>query len=114
MMKITNRVSQADIYTEVIAAKSFWSRLKGLIGTKDLDGKAFYIPRCNWVHTFFMSMPIDVVYLDRKYRVRKIDYNLKPGRLARPVFSASSVIEISAGDAKRKNINMGDQLNVGS
>ncbi|MCB9073288.1 MAG: DUF192 domain-containing protein [Bdellovibrionaceae bacterium] len=94
-------------------AESFSKRLVGLIGTKQFKNSALWIPRCNWIHTFFMSIPIDVVYIDRQMTIRKIDHALPPWRLPFPVFSAASVIEMDAGMANKLNLQIGDKLDVG-
>ena len=63
-------------------ARSFAERAKGLIGTKDLlDGEGMLILGCNAVHTFFMSFPIDVTFLDREDRVVRVVRNVRPWRL---------------------------------
>ena len=62
-------------------ARSFRERAKGLIGTKSLpDGEGMLILHCNAVHTFFMSFPIDVTFLDRHDRVVKTVCGVKPWR----------------------------------
>lgn len=113
-MKLVNKTSNETLLQDVLVADSHKRRLIGLIGTKEFSEKAYYFPRCNWIHTFFMSIPIDVIYLDKKGLVKKIDYNLKPWRLPLPVFTARDVIEVAAGTAKAKNIKTGDELHVGN
>ena len=62
-------------------ARTFSERAKGLIGTKSLpDGEGMLILHCNAVHTFFMSFPIDVTFLDRQDRVVKVVRGVKPWR----------------------------------
>ncbi len=62
-------------------ARTFRERAKGLIGTKSLpDGEGMLILHCNAVHTFFMSFPIDVTFLDRHDRVVKTVRGVKPWR----------------------------------
>lgn len=114
MTKLVNKSSNETLFNEVFEATNFKSRLIGLIGTKKLSEKAYYFPRCNWIHTFFMSIPIDVIYLDKKGFVKKIDHNLQPWRMPLPVMSAHSVIEMAAGEAKARNIKTGDELHVGN
>lgn len=60
-------------------AVKFWDRLKGLIGSTPLPpGEGMLFPNCNAIHTFFMSYPIDVTFLDRHYQVVKVVKNVKP------------------------------------
>ena len=62
-------------------ARTLFERMKGLIGTKTLpDGEGMLILRCNSIHTFFMSFPIDATFLDRNDRVVKVVRNIRPWR----------------------------------
>lgn len=113
-MKLTNTSNQTHICSQVICANSFASKTKGLIGKKSFSDAALLIEGCNWIHTFFMSIPIDVVYVDHNFIVKKIQNDLKPWRLPAPVFSASQVLELPAGLANEKQIKVGDALHVGN
>lgn len=114
MAKLINKSKTITLIEELSIAKSFASRAKGLIGTKTLNTKqGLWFPKCNWIHTFFMSMPIDVIYLDKTMTVKKLEKNLKPWKLAAPVFKADSVVEVSAGFINQTNIEVGDHLDVG-
>ena len=63
-------------------ARTFFERAKGLIGVKSLPpGEGLLILRCNSIHTFFMSFPIDAVFLDRNDNVVKAVRNIRPWRL---------------------------------
>ena len=60
-------------------ARTLFARIKGLIGTKHLPpGEGMLILRCNAIHTFFMSFPIDATFLDRNDRVVKVVRNIRP------------------------------------
>ena len=52
----------------IIIAKSFFKRLIGLMGKKDINYGMFF-PKCNSIHTFFMKENIDVVGLDENNEV---------------------------------------------
>lgn len=75
----------------VKTARGLIARTRGLIGSD--GGYALLIPKCNWIHTFFMSYPIDVFYLDPGGRVVK-NLMVKPGKFTRPVRGAVAVLEI--------------------
>jgi len=78
----------------VRVARGLIARTRGLIGS---DGSfALLIPRCNWIHTWFMSYPLDVYYLDRRGEVVK-KVTVAPGRFTRPVRGATAVLEVPAG-----------------
>jgi len=64
-----------------MVASTFAERAKGLIGVKSLPpGEGLLIPRCNAIHTFFMSMTIDATFLDREDNVVKIVRGIRPWR----------------------------------
>ena len=114
MATLFNQSKQKEIISHLSVADTFSTRAVGLIGTKTMDkNKAVYFPRSNWIHTFFMSMPIDVIYVDKKMKVKKLQPNLKPWRWPAPVFSAHSVIELAAGTIKNDFVELGDTLYVG-
>ena len=80
-------------------AKTLWERMKGLIGTKRLPpGEGLLILRCNAIHTFFMSFPIDAIFFDRSDRIVKVVRDVRPWRLfVWGGFRAVQVLETAAG-----------------
>jgi uncharacterized protein len=98
------------IIGNVKAAESFFSRAKGLIGSKKPDEDfCLFIPRCGAVHTFFMSFPIDVAGVDRDNRVTGLKKNMKPFRFF-AAGGASAIYEFAEGTAERNGIKKGDVL----
>jgi len=88
------------------------ARRKGLLGREGLaPGEALLIVPCEGVHTFFMRFAIDVVFIDRKKRVRKIRSNM-PRRRMSFCLRAHSTIELPAGRAAQTNTQPGDQLEI--
>ena len=62
-------------------ARTLFERIRGLIGTKSLPkGEGMLILRCNSIHTFFMSFPIDATFLDRDGNRVKVVRNIRPWR----------------------------------
>lgn len=67
---------------KVMIARTFAERSRGLIGRpKPPPGEGLLILRCNAIHTFFMSYPIDAVFLDRDDRVVREVRGIKPWRM---------------------------------
>jgi len=62
---------------------------------------------CPAVHTAFMRFPIDVVFVDREGRVRKIVRGLAPWRISASL-GAYAAIEFTAGD--ERDLVPGDRL----
>ena len=85
-------------------------RRTGLLKHSHLaPGDGLWIKPCESVHTFFMKFAIDLVYLDRKLRVRKVRHAVPPWRLS-ACLTAHSILELPAGTAKQTSTQAGDQL----
>lgn len=82
-------------------------RLRGLIGRPaPAAGTAWLFARCRAVHTLGMRYPIDVVFVDRAYRVCRVVPALAPGRMAASL-RARHVLELRAGEAARLGLMPG-------
>ena len=84
-------------------ARTFRERARGLIGTKTLaPGEGLLIEKCNAIHTFFMSFPIDAYFLDDGNRVIKTVKMIRPWSfLVWGGWRAKKVLEVaSRPDAK--------------
>ncbi len=94
-------------------ANTFFTRFKGLMGVASLQkGDGLLIIPGNSIHTHFMRFPIDVLYLDKTWRVVAIDENMKPWRIGRIHRNAHSVLELPAGMVAATDTQVGDQLEV--
>ena len=101
---------QEKILENLLCATTLWLRLRGLLGRQPLtEDVGMLISPCNSVHTFGMSYPIDVVFLNKKNEVIKIVHDMRPFTIG-GTFKANQVIEFKAGYVKRKNIKNGDVL----
>lgn len=94
-------------------ADNFFDRLVGLIGRDHLEsGRGLMIVPCNSVHMLFMRFSIDVVFIDKNFRIKKIALNLKPWFGFAFCFGAWAVIEMNVGDVDRLGLSVGQTLNV--
>ena len=83
---------------------------KGCLGRNGAGpGEGLWIVPCESVHTFGMRFAIDLVYLDRQHRIRKIRRNVAPWRLS-ACLTAHSVIELASGAVQGQNVQRGDQI----
>jgi uncharacterized protein len=97
---------------EVRWARTFAERSKGLIGSPPLTpGQALVIEPATQVHTFRMSYPIDVVFVDRDWRVRHVVRKMAPRRMSKFVFGSRFVIE-TASEALPDEVVEGAQLRL--
>jgi uncharacterized membrane protein (UPF0127 family) len=79
----------------VVRADTFWQRARGLGGRADMPrDEALLIPRCRSVHTFTMRFPLDLIWLDGRGRVVRVDLGVPPRRL-RSCFHARAVLELA-------------------
>lgn len=91
-------------------ADCFFSRLAGLLFLPPLQpGHGLLLVPCASVHTAFMAYAIDVVFLDRAGRIRKIVPCLKPWRIA-AFLGAYQTLELAAGEAARLGLVAGVSL----
>ena len=87
-------------------------RRTGLLKHERLEpGQGLWIVPCESVHTFFMKFPIDLVYVDKRNRVRKVRHAVAPWRMSACLL-AHSVIELPAGTAEQSGTQAGDELAV--
>jgi uncharacterized protein len=99
-------------------AESMAAQSRGLLGRDGLDsgaGMLFegsgFLPLM-WMHMFFMRFAIDIVFLDKTNRVRRINHSLKPWRVSSMVFGARRALELEAGAAIRSGTAQGDQVEL--
>ena len=102
-----------SIVEKIVNADTWQMRTKGLIGRSKLgSGEGLLIPNCKAIHTWFMRFAIDVVFMDRNYRVMKTVSGLKPFRLSFGGRSAQHVLELSADAINSAQVRIGDVLNA--
>jgi len=110
-----NRTRHAYLATRLIIAGTHWSRLRGLLGTdaeEFVAGNGLWIVPCRGVHTFAMSFPIDVLYLNGSKVVVHVEENLKPWRMARISLQAASVLELPSQSLRSSGTMVGDEIEI--
>lgn len=112
---VFNRTRQAFLVSKLRVADTHWARLCGLIGQGSStfrSGAGLWIVPSHGVHTLFMRMPIDVVYLDDERTVVHIEENVAPWRLAPMLTQAVSVLELPAHTVYETGTQVGDTLEI--
>jgi uncharacterized protein len=108
---VRNATRDKVLATKAAEATSFGSRFMGLMGQEELPvGHALHIVPCSSIHTFFMKIPIDAVFLDPAHKVVKVLGTMAPWRMSAVYFGAHSVLELPAGVAAASGTVEGDQL----
>jgi len=77
----------------LIDCKSFFSRFKGFMLTKNID-KALLFNNCNSIHTFFMKKNIDVILCNKDNETLYYYNNLSPNKIILPKKNVSKVFEL--------------------
>ncbi len=113
-VRISNLTRQTELARCVDVADHGARRRKGLLGRETLSaGEGLWIVPCEAVHTFGMQFPIDLVYLDRDKRVKKVRNDVPPWRIS-ACLSAHSVLELASGSIRRTQTKPGDRLEFSS
>ncbi len=93
-------------------ANNVAKRMVGLLNRKSLaPGEGLLLDRCYGVHTFFMRFPIDVLFLDKDYRVIRAVRALPPWRTC-AVKQSMYVLELPAGQIEHSQTTAGDQIQL--
>src|SRR5690242_9913395 len=109
-LKISNLTRQTEVASCAEVADTAAKRNKGLLGRTGLpSGGGLWIVPCESVHTFFMKFAIDLVYIDRNKKVKKVRRRVGPWRLS-ACLSAHSILELPAGTVENTQTQRGDQL----
>jgi len=114
MLIVYNENRQCHLMVRGRAATNFWTRGKGLIGSPPLgEGEGLLIEPCNSVHCFFMSFPIDILYVDKEKRVLAMDHTMRPWQVGKIHWKSHAVVELPAGTLQRTGTEIGDRLSIG-
>lgn len=94
---IRNQRTNKVIAKSIKHANTFFSRLKGLLGSEPLKyHEGLLISPCQQIHTHFMAYPIDVIFMNRDFEVIEVIHELKPWKLSKFHKSSYYVLEIPA------------------
>ncbi len=112
-MTVSNPQRGHTLVTEGEVARTFWQRFRGLMGRSSLpDGYGLLFIHENWIHMFFMRIPLDVLHLDDSGRVIRILESIRPWRVGPFVRHGTYVLELPAGSVERTNTAVGDILRI--
>lgn len=110
-LRVQNETRNACLVERGRVADSFWTRLRGLLGTSSLPpGDGLLIEHCSSIHSFGMRYPFDALFLDRDSRVIHTIAQMKPNRVSRHLFSAHWVLELPGGTIVATGTERGDQI----
>jgi uncharacterized membrane protein (UPF0127 family) len=91
-------------------ANTPWRRARGLLGRSGLEqGEGMLLEPAPSIHSAFMRFEFDAVFLDRELEVLRVVERIRPFR-AYSVRHARKVLELAAGEAGRRGVQVGDTL----
>jgi uncharacterized membrane protein (UPF0127 family)/CheY-like chemotaxis protein len=111
MATLTLRREDGRIVCErVVVADRAHRRMRGLLGRKYLRQGEGMVLRPGWsIHTAFMRFPIDAVFLDADQVVIRIEHEVGPWRTV-SCRGAREVVEMAAGECRRRGLEVGDRV----
>jgi hypothetical protein len=84
--------------------------MRGLLGRRELGtGEGILLRPASAIHCWFMRFAIDAVFLDEDLIVVKVAPDVQPWRM-RGHRGAKAVLELGAGEAERRGVEIGDRL----
>ena len=109
-MEILNLTKNTVCVRHLRKAETFADRLTGMIGKdfSQFDGMLF--DRCNAIHTFFMKIPLDILFVSREGRVLKSIKKFPPWRPFLGCKNSFYVIELPGGSLQESRTEEGDML----
>ena len=112
-VRIENASRGGQLAARARVANRVWSRLVGLLGRSKLSpGEGLVIAPGSAIHTFFMRMSIDVVFMDKQGEVVKTAINVKPFRMVACPLRTRYTLELPVGVIEQTQTAVGDRIEV--
>lgn len=114
-IEIRNETRGQVLATQAELARSFVARGRGLMGRVSLPAGYALIIYPEWsIHTFFMRVPIDVLFVDKKHVVVGLQHAMPPSRPFAGVapWRGQYVVEMPAGVLAATGTEVDDQLSL--
>lgn len=110
---ILNRTRKTVLGERICVAATAVRRMVGLLGKHRLEsGTGLLIVPSQAIHTVAMHFAIDVVFLDRDWRVVYLRRAMLPFRMTGVHWKAHSVLELPSGVIGETSTAVGDQLAI--
>jgi uncharacterized membrane protein (UPF0127 family) len=112
-IRIVNQTRDRELADHAELARSFFARGRGLMGQATLPAGYALIIYPEWsIHTFFMRIAIDVLFVDSTHQVVGVREAMPPNRPFAGVapWRGQYVIEMPVGVISATGTAVGDQL----
>ncbi len=111
LLQVWDANEQRLVGAEIALADTFGTRLKGLLGRKNLQpGQGLLINPCSSIHSIGMKFAFDAVFLDRDQMVIRVAENVAPNRVGPVVPKAKYTLELPAGTVRATGMAVGHRL----
>lgn len=90
------------------------ARARGMIGRDFTDFDAMIFEDCNSIHTMFMSINLDVLFIDSENRICALRKAMTPWRFCARCASARTIIELPEGTIEKTGTDAGDFIDLKS
>ena len=102
------KLAKNEVFVE--EASTFWKRLKGFMFRLEPIESGLLFPHCRSVHTYFMFQSIDVIMLDKNYRILYLFPSLGSERIIGPKKGVYYTLELPVGSCQ--DLKVGDRLEI--
>jgi uncharacterized membrane protein (UPF0127 family) len=110
-LRIENAAKGARVADRARLANRFWSRLIGLLSRSRLSaGEGLVLAPGNAIHTLFMRMAIDVIFVDKNGEVTKTAVNVRPFRMVMCPLRTRYTVELPVGVIEQTGTAVGDRI----
>ena len=108
---VYNQTRECFLGLKVTPADTTFSRLKGLIGRLKLRfDEGIWVVPSSGIHTLGVLFPLDLIYLDKNFRVIHVIEYFPSFRIAPLRTQAASVLELPTHTIYSSQTQPGDQL----
>lgn len=110
-MKIYSNKRKNTICQNTKIAKSFSSRLKGLLGLNsftNFDG--LLLINCRQIHSIGMKFIFDAIYLDKNYKILSKYSNIAKNKILPYNINAKYVLELPSGTIEKYALQIDEYL----
>lgn len=112
-VRVLNNTRNTVLGERIQVAETSLSRIVGLLGKGRLEpGAGLLIFPSQAIHTVAMRFAIDVLFLDRNWRVIHLRPTMVPFRVTGIYWKARSVLELPSGSIVQTSTEVGDQLSI--
>ena len=112
-VRVLNTTKGTVLGERIEVAESSVSRMVGLLGKSSLaPATGLLIMPSQAVHSIGMRFPIDVLFMDRNWRVVHVQPSMVPYRLSGLHWRARCVLELPVGAIAQSRTSIGDELRI--